>query len=60
MYSYEIKDILKKQNYIINSNTYKKILDTSKQINYIKYNPYDGSTYLSTSDGCSWSFKIIN
>lgn len=60
MYSYEIKNILEEQRYIINSNTYKEILDTSKQINYIKYNPYNGSTYLSTTDGYSWSFRIIN
>lgn len=59
MYSYEIQDILESHTYKINSNTYKEIVNTSQQINYIKYNPYDGSTYLSTSDGYSWTFRIV-
>lgn len=60
MYSYEIQDILEARTYTINSNTYKEILDTSQQINYIKYDHYDKIMYLSTTDGYSWSFRIIN
>lgn len=59
MYSHEIQNILEAHTYTIKSNIYKEILDTSQQINYIKYNPYDGNTYLSTSDGYSCTFTVV-
>lgn len=41
MYSYEIDQTIKSQNYNINSDTYLNICYTSPQISRVKYNPYD-------------------
>mgnify|MGYP001132449493 CR=1 FL=1 len=60
MYSYEIENILENNSYVISSNIYKNILDTSNQIQYVKYNPYDNSIYIETSDGYSWILKTVN
>lgn len=40
MYSHEIEQILKNQNYNIDSETYINICDTSTQISKAKYNSY--------------------
>lgn len=57
MYSYEIDNILRENNYNISSSTYKTIL-SSPQIDHVKYSPYGDCFEVWTSDGCYWKFKI--
>lgn len=58
MYSYEISNILKENNYNINAETYINIIRRSPQINHVKYSPY-GSYYEMWSDtGNYWKFTV--
>lgn len=59
MYSYEIDQILKSQNYIINSVLYLQICNTSPQITRIKYEAFQDSFTIWTDDGWCWNFKVI-
>ena len=58
MYSYEIDQILKSQNYNIDSETYIDICNTSPQISRVKYNPYDNKYEIWTSDNYSWKINV--
>ena len=58
MYSYEIDNILKENNYLISTKIYLKIISTSNQIFSINYNPYTNSFILKTKDGYIWNFKV--
>ena len=59
MYSYEIDNILKKNNYIVTIDLYKEI-SSSSQICFIKYDTYSNKFCLSTEDGYNWIFEVIN
>ena len=59
MYSYEISDILKNNNYIIDSETYINIIQTSPQINHIKYLPCSGSFEMWSDVGEYWNYKVF-
>lgn len=58
MYSYEIDQILKSQNYNIDSNTYMNICSTSPQISRVKYDPYENKYKIWTDDNYYWKFSI--
>lgn len=58
MYSHEIEQILKNQNYNIDSETYVNICDTSAQISKAKYNSYNDKYELWTSDNYYWKFSV--
>lgn len=58
MYSHEIEQILKNQNYNIDSETYVNICDTSTQISKAKYNSYNDKYELWTSDNYYWKFSV--
>lgn len=58
MYSHEIEQILKNQNYNIDSETYVNICDTSTQISKAKYNSYIDKYELWTSDNYYWKFSV--
>lgn len=58
MYSEEIKQLLELKEYILSVEEYSKILYTSPQINFIKYDPYDDTFNVSTDDRYNFKFKI--
>ncbi len=58
MYSYEIDQILKSQNYIISPETYIDICNTSPQIIKKNYEPYDEYFNIWTNDNYYWKFKV--
>lgn len=58
MYSYEIDQILKSQNYNINSETYENICSTSPQISRAKYDSYENKCEIWTDDNYYWKFNI--
>ena len=58
MYSYEIDQILKSQNYNIDSKTYIHICKTIPQITRTKYNPFEENFDIWTNDSYHWNFKV--
>ena len=58
MYSEEIKYLLQLRNELITINEYIKIVSTSPQINFIKYDPYNNDFNITTDDKYSFKFKI--
>lgn len=58
MYSIEIDQKLKSENYNIRSDTYLHICDSSPQIIHIKYDPYSNLFELWTTDNFYWKIKI--
>jgi len=57
MYSYEISNILCKNNYIITSEIYTKLITTSPQINHVKYDPYSNNFEMWDEEN-HWNFKV--
>lgn len=60
MYSYEIDELLEKNNYELDAQTYLLLLSSSPQINHVKYSAYGGYFEIWTSDGYYWKFNIAN
>lgn len=58
MYSYEIDQAIKSQNYNIDSDTYSNIFYTSPQISRVKYNPYDNKYEIWTNDNFYWKTNV--
>lgn len=58
MYSEEIKQLLELKEYIISVEEYSKILYTSPQINFIKYDSYDDNFSIGTDDRYNFKFKV--
>lgn len=58
MYSHEIENLLKLRNYLLTAKEYINICNTSNQITYIKYDPYEDVFYISTEDKYNFKFKI--
>ena len=58
MYSWQIDEILRSKNYLVDANSCKAIIDSS-QICHAKYDPYDNTFLIETNDGYSWRFKTI-
>lgn len=58
MYSHEIERLMKIKNYIINYSDYFEILNTSPQINFVKYNYNDDTFNIKTKDNYDFNFKI--
>lgn len=59
MYSWQIDDLLRNKDYVVNISDYKNIV-ASNQICYIKYEPYDDSFVINTEDSYSWRFRVNN
>lgn len=57
MYSWEIDNAIKSENYNISVNTYKEICK-SPQVDHIKYEPFGNCFHVWTNDGYYWSFCI--
>lgn len=60
MYSYEIQELLKTNNWIVSKEDYFRISDVNQncQITKIKYNSFQDNYIMSTDDGWTWSFKV--
>lgn len=58
MYSWEITNIMQSHNYIIDSNIYIEILETSPQLNHIKYDPYGDCIEMWDTESNYWKFKV--
>lgn len=58
MYSHEIDQTLKSENYNIRSDTYLRICDSSPQITHIKYDPYSDSFELWSTDNYYWKINV--
>lgn len=58
MYSTEINETLRRNNYTIDSETYSNICQTSPQINHAKYNAHEQCYEIWTDDGNYWKFTV--
>lgn len=58
MYSWEIDQLMKLRNYLIESEEYYKILITSPQINHVKHTPENGNFLIETDDNYKVNFKV--
>ena len=60
MYSHEIEQLLKFKKYILTSEEYIRLCDTSKQIKSITYKPFEDKFYIATDDNYNFNFKVEN
>lgn len=60
MYSWEINQILERNNFVICEEDYKDISNAieNPQITNIRYDTFNDSFRISTSDGYLWNFKV--
>ena len=58
MYSWEIDNLFRKNNYIISVNSYINICSTSPQIVRTHYEPYGDYFEIYTEDMYYWKFRI--
>ena len=58
MYSWEIYEVIKNNNYNISVEDYIKILNTSPQIREVKYNPYENNFKIYTEDNLNIKFNV--
>lgn len=58
MYSWEIDQLLKNNNYRVSSDTYLNICSTSPQINYVRYNAFGSYFEIHTDDMYYWKFFV--
>lgn len=58
MYSNEIDQTIKSNNYIIDSKTYLHICNTSPQISQVKYEPFDNKYDIWTNDNYYWKINV--
>lgn len=61
MYSHEIEELLKIRNYLVGGEDLKRItsVNDNPQINYIKYDAFDNSMEMTTTDNYHFKFGII-
>lgn len=58
MYSHEIQQLLELRNYLITNIEYFNIIDTSPQINRVRYNPYCDEFETWTNDNYYFKYKV--
>lgn len=58
MYTYEIEQLLKLKNNLITYKEFLNITRNSSQIDHIKYNPFDESIEMWTTDNYKFVLKI--
>lgn len=58
MYSHEIKRLLIIRNYILSVKEYSDIVQTSSQIDHVKYNDETNEFTMWTKDNYTFKFKI--
>ncbi len=59
MYTWEIENLLKVKNYILNSEEYSSMISSSPQVKRVKYNTFDDSmeTWTEEQDNSKKYFK---
>ena len=58
MYTFEITQVMQQYNYDLPSNVYSKILNSTPQIQRVKFNPYGRHFEIWTNDGGFWNFVV--
>lgn len=58
MYSHEIENLLKIRNYLLKSEEYIRMCESSKQIKSITYKPFEDTFYIATTDNYNFKFKV--
>lgn len=58
MYSWEIDNLLRLRNYLIENKEYLEIVWNSPQISYLKYDPFTKDYEMWTSDNFYWKYKV--
>ena len=58
MYSWEIDNLIKLRNYLIEVQDFIKITSTSPQISMMCYNSFEDKYYIKTKDKYEWYFKV--
>lgn len=58
MYTFEIEQVMQQYNYDLPSKVYSKILDSTPQIQRVKFNPYGRRFEIWTNDGGYWNFAV--
>lgn len=58
MYSHEIENLLKIRNYLLSSEEYIKMCNSSNQIKSITYKPFEDTFYVATNDNYNFKFKV--
>lgn len=58
MYSWEIQNKLQKENHILTGEEYIDICKNSPQISQIKYNGFDDTYEIWTTDNYYWKFSL--
>lgn len=58
MYSHEIENLLKIRNYLLSSEEYIKMCNSSNQIKSITYKPFEDTFYVATKDNYNFKFKV--
>lgn len=46
------------KNYLLSNEEYFKLFQTSPQINYIEYKPFEDKFYMGTDDNYHFEFKV--
>lgn len=58
MYSWEINNFFKENNYNIESEDYLKICNSSSQISKVKYEPFGNYFEMWADDGYYWKINV--
>lgn len=58
MYSYEIQQLLQLKNYLLSNKEYIDMINTSPQINHVRYNPYENEFETWTDDNYYFKYKV--
>ena len=58
MYSHEIQQLFELRNYLISNIEYLNIIDTSPQINHVRYNSYSDEFETWTNDNYYFKYKV--
>ncbi len=58
MYTWEIDQLMKVRNYLLEHDEYDKVCKTSPQIDHIKYRPFEDDFYIHTNDNYEVFFKV--
>lgn len=60
MYTWEIEELFKRENYIIECDDWLYIFRHSPQIKIVEYRPFEDNYYMETSDGYNAIFRLYN
>ena len=58
MYSWEIAQLLDMKQWLLEYQEYLNVIQTSPQINYVEYLPYEDMLHITTDDYYDLKFKV--